>query len=90
MTQEPDESEGIHGRMEELEARLARMEHRSMATRGRSLMNRVMPQDASDHFRVAGREQLLGIRALVDHWIKRLDEREPLPQAIDREEIPID
>jgi hypothetical protein len=87
--QETDETPEMTDRLEELEARLARIETR-WTSRGRSLMSRMVPRDAQDHFRAASKEQLLGIRALVDHWIRRLDENEPLPQALDREEIPID
>ena len=62
-------------RMAELEARLARLERTpTMRERGRTLMDRVMPPEASEHFRNAGREQLLGVRSIVDHWITRLDE----------------
>jgi hypothetical protein len=37
-------------------------------------MARVMPPEAGQHFRNAGREQLLGFRSIVDFWIRRLDE----------------
>jgi hypothetical protein len=37
-------------------------------------MDRVIPPEASEHFRNAGREQLLGVRSIVDFWIRRLDE----------------
>jgi hypothetical protein len=80
-------------RIAELEARLERVEsRRSVSRRSRGLLNRVMPDDASRHFRAATREQLLGMRSVVDFWIRRLDagEQEPEPAAPDREEIPID
>ena len=35
-----------------------------------------MPPEASEHFRSAGREQLLGVRSIVDFWIARIDEAE--------------
>jgi hypothetical protein len=35
-----------------------------------------VPPEASRHFRNAGREQLLGIRSIVDHWINRIDDAE--------------
>ena len=64
-------------RIVELEARLQRMEGvPGLRERGRSLMNRVMPPEASHHFRNAGREQLLGMRAIVDFWIARIDDAE--------------
>ena len=76
-------------RMGELEERLRAMEERSsMSGRSRSFMRSMVPAEASHHFRAAGREQLLGIRALVDHWIRRLEKSEPAPST--REEIPID
>ena len=64
-------------RVTDLESRLARLEGSpSLRERGKDLMGRVMPDDASRHFRNAGREQLLGIRAIVDFWIRRIDDME--------------
>ena len=88
--QEIDENPGLHDRMLEIEERLKRMERdRSMTSRGRSFVSRIVPPEASTHFRAAGREQLMGVRALMDHWIHRLDEP-TTPRAAGREEIPID
>ena len=68
---------GDADRVAELEARLARLERApSLRERSRSLMDRMMPPEASEHFRNAGREQLLGVRSIVDYWIGRLDEAE--------------
>jgi hypothetical protein len=62
-------------RLAELESRLARLERvPSLRARGRSMLDKVMPPEASEHFRNAGREQLLGVRSIVDFWIQRLDE----------------
>ncbi|HEY8437048.1 MAG TPA: hypothetical protein VIK65_00420 [Candidatus Limnocylindrales bacterium] len=62
-------------RLAELESRLARLERTpGLRERGRGAMARVMPPEAGQHFRNAGREQLLGIRSIVDFWISRLDE----------------
>ena len=62
-------------RLAELEARLARLEGSpGLRERGRGLVARVMPAEAGEHFRNAGREQLLGVRSIVDFWIARLDE----------------
>ena len=64
-------------RVTELEDRIARLEGSpTMRQRGRDLMDRVMPPEASRHFRNAGREQLLGVRAIVDFWIRRIDDME--------------
>ena len=61
----------------DLEARLARLEKSpGLRERGRGLMARVVPDEATHHFRNAGREQLLGIRSIVDFWIQRIDESE--------------
>jgi hypothetical protein len=64
-------------RVAELEDRLARLEGGpSMRQRSRELMDRVMPAEASRHFRNSWREQLLGIRSIVDFWIGRIDAME--------------
>ena len=64
-------------RMAELDARLARLEGGAgYRERGRHLLARIMPPDASRHFRNAGREELLGIRSIVDFWIDRIDAAE--------------
>ena len=61
-------------RLAELEARLARLESTTgLRERGRDLMGRVAPPEAGQHFRNAGREQLLGIRSIVDFWIRRIE-----------------
>ncbi len=68
---------GADLRMAELEQRLARLEGEpSLRDRGRKVMDRVVPPEATRHFRNAGREQLLGIRSIVDHWINRIDDAE--------------
>lgn len=64
-------------RIAELEERLARLEGTpSIKERSRHLMDKVMPPEASRHFRNAGREQLLGFRSIVDFWIRRIDAAE--------------
>jgi len=64
-------------RLAELDARLARLEGGAgYRERGRHLLRRVMPPEASRHFRNAGREELLGIRSIVDFWIDRIDSAE--------------
>jgi hypothetical protein len=61
-------------RLAELEGRLARLETTTgLRERGRDLMGRVAPPEAGRHFRNAGREQLLGIRSIVDFWIRRIE-----------------
>ena len=61
-------------RLAELEARLASLEGGpGFRERGRTMVDRVVPPEATHHFRNAMREQLLGLRAIVDHWTDRLD-----------------
>lgn len=83
---------GAELRLSELEERLARLEGEpSIRERGRRMMDRVMPPEASRHFRNAGREQLLGFRSIVDFWIRRIDDAESRARAdAGRETIEID
>jgi hypothetical protein len=79
-------------RLAELESRLARLEKApTLRARGRSMMDKVMPPEASEHFRSAGREQLLGLRSIVDFWIARLDEADDrASRSRERETIEIE
>jgi len=80
-------------RLADLESRLERLERTpSLRARGRSMMDKVMPPEASEHFRNAGREQLLGVRSIVDFWIRRLDEADSRAagRSRDRETIEIE
>jgi hypothetical protein len=73
-------------RLAELEARLERLERTpSLRARGRSMLDKVMPAEASEHFRNAGREQLLGVRSIVDFWITRIDEADSRAAGRSRE-----
>lgn len=80
-------------RLDELDARLARLEGGpGYRDRGRQLLGRVMPPEAGRHFRNAGREQLLGIRSIVDSWIRRIDAADDRagPEGSGRERIDVD
>lgn len=79
-------------RLAELEARLERLERApSLRARGRSMMDKVIPPEAATHFRNAGREQLLGVRSIVDFWISRIDEADyRSSRSRDRETIEIE
>jgi hypothetical protein len=79
-------------RIAELEDRLARLEGSpGLKERSRRMMDRVMPPEASRHFFNAGREQLLGIRSIVDFWLRRIDDMEASATADSgRETIDID
>lgn len=78
--------------MAALEARLARLEKApGLRERGRGLMARVIPDDATTHFRNAGREHLLGVRSIVDFWIERIDDAESRSKrGVRRESIEIE
>jgi hypothetical protein len=79
-------------RYEELRARIERLEGEpTLRERGRRMMDRVIPPEASRHFRNAGREQLLGIRSIVDFWIRRIDDADSRARSdAGRETISID
>lgn len=79
-------------RLAVLEARLAKLERSpGLRERGRGLMARVVPDEATHHFRNAGREQLLGVRAIVDFWIDRIDDADDRSDSgVRRESIEID
>jgi hypothetical protein len=81
----------LEERVEMLESRLREIERRPrISERGRSMLDRVMPQDARRHFRVASRENLLAVRTMVDYWIGRIDEtEEPSSRQPERETIEI-
>jgi hypothetical protein len=83
---------GAELRLAELEERLARLEGEpSLRERGRRMMDKVMPPEASQHFRNAGREQLLGVRSIVDFWIRRIEDADSRARAdLGRETIEID
>jgi hypothetical protein len=79
-----------NARLAELEVRISQLETQpNLRERGRGLMARIMPPEASQHFRNAGREQLLGIRSIVDFWIRRIDASED-PPGPRRESIEIE
>jgi hypothetical protein len=77
-------------RIEQLERRIDELEERrSSVERSRQAMNSVVPPETREHLRAAGREQLLAVRSLLDHWIGRLrDESEKTEST--RENIRID
>jgi hypothetical protein len=67
-------------RIEELEERIEQLEERrTTMDRSRSAMNSVFPTETRKHMRAAGREQLLAVRSLLDHWIGRLRDESEKP-----------
>lgn len=77
-------------RLKDLESRLEEMERGSrIRERARSRFDSVVPPEAVHHFRAASREQLLGVRTVVDHWIKRIDESDHAAMPPERETIEV-
>lgn len=77
--------DAVDARLDELDARVAEIEEqKDLRTRGRNVMESFVPPEASRHFRTSTREQLLGVRALVDFWIRRLDAHEAQGSAPSR------
>ncbi|HEU4673856.1 MAG TPA: hypothetical protein VFS32_13240 [Candidatus Limnocylindrales bacterium] len=88
---DPDGAGTGDTRLVDLEERLARLERRvTLRDRGRSMVARMMPPEASEHFRQAGRHQLLGLRSIIDFWIDRVDRAAPGPDADEAERIEIE
>ena len=81
---------GERERIARLERRLDSLEQRTtMLDKSRAAMDVMVPHETRRHLRAAGREQLLAVRSLLDHWIGRLrDEDKPAAEA--RENIPVD
>ncbi len=83
------ETEDLFARLAELETRVAEMEARWEEPGVGSLVRRLIPPEARRHLRAARKEQLLAARALIDHWIDRL-EREPERRRRRRERIDVE
>jgi hypothetical protein len=81
----------MDARLADLESRIVEMEQRapSWRERGQGMMDRVMPPEAAQHFRNAAREQLLGMRAIVDFWIARVDQLDAGATPRERETIDV-
>ncbi len=64
----------LEARIAELEQRIDELEReRSAAERRASMLRRMVPPEATDHFRAAAREQLRGCAVMLDHWIRGLE-----------------
>jgi len=92
-----DESrlEKLEQRMDELDRRSTSMERamEKAMDRSRAAMNSVLPSETRRHLRAAGREQLLAVRSLLDHWVDRMADKSDKDGAnggTGRENIPID
>ncbi|MEP7360411.1 MAG: hypothetical protein ABI744_02420 [Chloroflexota bacterium] len=88
--------ERLERRLDELDQRSSTMERmlESMLDRSRQAADMIVPHQARNHLRAAGRENLLAVRSLLDFWANKLSESEddssaPADQST-RENIPID
>jgi len=85
----------LEQRMDELDRRSTSMERamEKAMDRSRAAMNSMLPSETRRHLRAAGREQLLAVRSLLDHWVERMADKADKDGAnggTGRENIPID
>ncbi len=82
----PDEA----ARLAILEERLAELEAREADVGSiETLVAQLVPGDVRSHLRAARKEQLLAARAMLDHWIARVD-RAPEEPIRRRESIKLE
>lgn len=73
-----------------LEERLAELEAREAEVGSiETLVAHFVPSDVRSHLRAARKEQLLAARAMLDHWIARID-RVPEERLRRRESIKLE
>ena len=73
-----------------LEERLAELEAREAEVGSiETLVAQLIPSDVRSHLRAARKEQLLAARAMLDHWIARID-RAPTERIRRRESIKLE
>lgn len=64
----------LDARIAELESRVREMERREHESGPlRSVLREIFPPEVREHMRAARKEQLLAMRAILDHWIERVD-----------------
>ncbi len=64
----------LDARIAELESRVREMERREHESGPlRSVLREIFPREVREHMRAARKEQLLAVRAILDHWIERVD-----------------
>lgn len=85
-----DESPDLSARLAVLEERLIELEGREHELEGlETFLVRLFPTEVRSHMRAARKEQLLAARAMLDHWIDRLD-RAPTERVRRRESIKLE
>jgi vacuolar-type H+-ATPase subunit E/Vma4 len=82
-------SESSEERIADMERRVQRLERRpTAAQRSRGMLDGMVPPESRRHLRAASREQLMAVRSMLDHWIRRLSDDEA--EAHGRERIRIE
>lgn len=67
----------LEARIVELEQRLEELERgQTRSAQSRQMLRRMVPPEATTHFRAAAREQLRGISVLLEHWVRGLEARD--------------
>jgi hypothetical protein len=85
-----DDGQDLAARLAVLEQRLADLEsHEAEAGGLEAMIARLFPPEVRGHLRSARKEQLLAARAMLDHWIERLD-RAPAERVRRRESITLE
>lgn len=85
-----DDGQDLAARLAVLEQRLADLESRDADGGGlEAMITRLFPPEVRGHLRSARKEQLLAARAMLDHWIARLD-RAPAERVRRRESITLE
>ena len=73
----PRSVSALEARIAELEQRIEELEQQRAANARRGeMLRRLMPPEATEHFRAAAREQIRGCAVMLDHWIRGLEANE--------------
>jgi hypothetical protein len=76
---------GLDARLAELEARVREMEKRENEPDPvRKVLGELFPSEVREHMRAARKEQLLALRAVLDHWIDRVEPHEGATEKRER------
>jgi BMFP domain-containing protein YqiC len=82
-----DTAQELRARVAQLEDKNADLERRDERTI-ESVFRALVPEDVRTHLRSARKEQLLAIRAMLDHWIERCEPSDESPRR--RESITVE
>ncbi|HEV8534631.1 MAG TPA: hypothetical protein VGR87_02775 [Candidatus Limnocylindria bacterium] len=80
----------LEARIKELEDRLREMEEEGFRSRGRALLDEIVPPETRKHMRAAWKEELLAIRSALDHWIEKQENGSKTKGTKRRESISVE